>query len=123
MSFYEEHILPWLIDLAMRRRDLTPYRARTISAASGRVLEIGVGSGLNLPLYGPSASEIIGLDPSAKLLAMASDAASRSAAPLKLIEGSAESIPLDSRSIDTLVTTWTMCSIPAIEQALAEMRR
>src|SRR3954466_3488180 len=85
MSLYEERILPWLIDLAMRRRDLAPYRERTISAASGRILEIGIGSGLNLPLYRASASEIIGLDPSAKLLAMAGEAGSRSAAPLKLI--------------------------------------
>jgi ubiquinone/menaquinone biosynthesis C-methylase UbiE len=123
MSFYEERILPWLIDLAMRRRDLAPYRVRTISAANGRILEVGIGSGLNLPLYGKSAGEIIGLDPSAKLLAMASEAGIRSAIPLKLIEGSAESIPLDDRSIDTVVTTWTMCSVPGIDQALAEIRR
>src|SRR5256884_8127295 len=90
MGFYEERILPWLIHLVMRRRDLASYRARTISAASGRVLEIGIGSGLNLPLYGASAAEIIGLDPSAKLLAMAGEAGARSAMPLKLIEGSAE---------------------------------
>ena len=123
MGFYQERILPWLIDVAMRRRDLAPYRMRTVSAASGRVLEIGIGSGLNLPLYGASVGEIIGLDPSAKLLAMAGEAGSRSAMPLKLIEGTAESIPLDNRSIDTVVTTWTMCSVPGIEQALAEMRR
>jgi ubiquinone/menaquinone biosynthesis C-methylase UbiE len=123
MSFYDERILPWLIDLVMRRRDLAPYRMRAISAATGRVLEVGIGSGLNLPLYGASANEIIGLDPSAKLLAMADEAAGRSATPLKLIEGSAESIPLERGTIDTVVTTWTMCSVPAIEQALGEMRR
>ena len=85
MGFYEERILPWLIDVAMRRRDLAPYRMRTVSAASGRVLEIGIGSGLNLPLYGASVGEIIGLDPSTKLLAMAGEAGSRPAMPLRLI--------------------------------------
>jgi len=123
MGFYQERILPWLIDLTMRRRDLAPYRMRTIAAARGRVLEIGIGSGLNLPLYGASVGEIIGLDPSAKLLAMARAAGTQAAMPLKLIEGGAESIPLENRSIDTVVTTWTMCSVPEIGQALAEMRR
>src|SRR5437763_1586678 len=79
MGFYQERILPWLIDVAMRRRDLAPYRMRTVSAASGRVLEIGMGSGLNLPLYGASVGEIIGPDPSAKLLALAGEAGSRPA--------------------------------------------
>src|SRR5438270_11709244 len=119
MSFYEERILPLLIDLVMRRQDFAPYRMRTISAATGRILEVGIGSGLNLPLYGQSASEIIGIDPSAKLLAMAREAGARTM-PLELIEGSAESIPLDSGSVDTVVTTWTMCSVPKIDQALAE---
>jgi ubiquinone/menaquinone biosynthesis C-methylase UbiE len=123
MSFYQERIVPWLIDVTMRRQDLAPYRLRAVSAASGRVLEVGIGSGLNLPLYGAGAGEIIGLDPSAKLLAMAGAVGSRSAMPLKLIEGTAERIPLEDRSIDTVVTTWTMCSVPGIEPALAEMRR
>src|SRR3546814_14120396 len=67
MSFYEERILPHLINLAMRNRQLLPYRERTVSAAEGRVLEIGMGSGLNLPFYRPAVSEIIGLDPSPRL--------------------------------------------------------
>src|SRR5438874_8102383 len=104
MSFYEERVLPWLIHLAMGRRDLAPYRTRTISAASGRVLEIGIGSGLNLPFYGAGVGEIIGLDPSAKLLAMAREAGSRLATPLKLIEGGAQSIPLEAKTVDTVVT-------------------
>ena len=64
MGFYNEVVLPWLIDLAMRKEDLVGYRQRVIGAAQGRVLEIGVGSGLNLPFYGPGVTEIIGLDPS-----------------------------------------------------------
>lgn len=123
MSFYESRILPHLINLAMRNRDLLPYRERVISAAGGRVLEVGIGSGLNLPFYSPQAREVLGLDPSPRLLAMSRHAANQSSVPVTFIEASAQAIPLDDRSIDTVVTTWTLCSIPTALQALNEMRR
>lgn len=123
MSFYEDHILPHVIQLAMRNHQLAPYRKRTIAAAEGRVLEVGIGSGLNLPLYGARVHEVLGLDPSPRLLALARRAAPRSSMPLTFIEGSAESIPLERASVDTVVTTWTLCSIPAAVRALNEMRR
>jgi ubiquinone/menaquinone biosynthesis C-methylase UbiE len=107
----------------MRQRNLAAYRARVVPAAQGRVLEIGIGSGLNLPYYGTAVERVIGLDPSPKLLAMAREAARQTAIPLQLIENSAETIPLYNRSIDTVVTTWTMCSIPDVQRALGEMRR
>lgn len=121
MGVYQDHILPHLVNLAMRNRQLVPCRERTIRLAEGRVLEIGVGSGLNLPLYTNRATEILGLDPHPKLLAMASQK-SRSI-PSRFIEGSAESIPLDDATIDTVVTTWSLCTIPDVVAALAEMRR
>src|SRR3546814_10722537 len=77
MSFYEDRILPHLTNLAMRNRTLVPYRQRVLSVAEGQVLEIGIGSGLNLPFYGPDAREVIGLDPSPRLIAMAERAAQR----------------------------------------------
>jgi len=123
MSFYDERILPWLIHLAMRQRTLAPYRRRAISAAEGRVLEIGIGSGLNLPFYAPSVTEIIGLEPSARLRAMAERAARAQGTPLALLEGSAEALPLDARSVDTVVTTWTLCTIPDAHRALGEALR
>ena len=105
----------------MRSPDLIPYRKRLLSLAEGRVLEIGLGSGLNLPFYPAQTTEILGLDPHPKLLAMARRKIL--SIPTSNIEGSAELIPLDSRSIDTVVTTWTLCSIPHVRRALAEVRR
>lgn len=123
MGLYQDHILPHIINLAMRNRDLLPYRERALSAAEGRVLEIGIGSGLNLPFYSPQTREILGLEPSPRLITMARRAAGSSSVPVTFIEGSAEAIPLDDHSIDTVVTTWTLCSIPGATTALEEMRR
>jgi ubiquinone/menaquinone biosynthesis C-methylase UbiE len=123
LSFYQDRILPHLINLAMRNRQLVPYRERVISAAQGRVLEIGIGAGANIPFYGSSSREVIGLEPAPRLIAMAQRASTGSALPVTLIEGSSEAIPLDSASIDTVVSTWTLCSIPDAVGALREVRR
>jgi len=123
MGFYQERILPWLVHLSMRQRRLAPYRDRVVSNATGLVLEVGIGSGLNLPFYGNAVAEIIGLEPSSTLLDMANAAARKRQVPLRLIEGTAEAIPIEDRSVDAVVTTWTMCSIPEIQDALKEMHR
>jgi ubiquinone/menaquinone biosynthesis C-methylase UbiE len=107
----------------MRNRELRPYRERVISHAEGRVLEIGIGSGLNLPFYGNRVEQILGLEPAARLLAMAQGRADRSKQPVTFVAGSAEAIPIEDHSIDTVVTTWTLCSIPDAIGALKEMRR
>lgn len=108
--------------MTMRSRELLPYRMRVVSAATGRVLEIGIGSGLNLPFYGPEVSEILGLEPTPRLLTMARRVRCRKILPL-FIEASAEAIPIDDHAIDTVVTTWSMCSIPDIDRAISEARR
>jgi ubiquinone/menaquinone biosynthesis C-methylase UbiE len=123
MGFYKDRILPYLIHHAMRQKDLAAYRSRVVPAAEGRVLEIGVGSGLNLPFYSAKVRHVIGLDPSPKLLSMARQAARPAMAPAEFVEGSAEAIPLEDRSVDTVVTTWTLCSIPDAPRSLREMRR
>jgi SAM-dependent methyltransferase len=122
MAFYGDVILPRLCDLAMRNQRLVPYRERVIAAAEGRVLEIGAGSGRNLPFYGSSAKQILALEPSPKLVAMARSV-QPSEIPVSFLEASAETIPLDDRSVDTVVTTWTLCTIPQAAAALGEMRR
>src|SRR5207248_500711 len=116
-------ILPHIVNLSMRNRHLLPYRERVISAAEGRVLEIGIGSGLNLPYYRTQVAEILGLDPSPGLITMARQRVSGASPPVTFIEGSAEAIPMDDHSVDTVVTTWTLCSIPRAVHALEEMRR
>jgi SAM-dependent methyltransferase len=88
-----------------------------------RAMQAGVGSGLNLPFYTENAKRVVGLDPSPKLLSMAQKATRTIACPIELLEGTAEAIALDSNSMDTVVTTWTLCSIPDIARALAEVRR
>jgi ubiquinone/menaquinone biosynthesis C-methylase UbiE len=122
MSFYRECVLPHLVNMSMKQATLDPYRRRVIGAAQGRVLEIGVGSGINLTLY-TAATHVVGLDPSAKLLSMARAAASDRSRSTELVEGTAEAIPLPHRSVDTVVTTWTLCSIPDLPKALSEVRR
>jgi ubiquinone/menaquinone biosynthesis C-methylase UbiE len=122
VSFYERTILPRLIHAGMRQERFRPYRQRLVSAADGRVLEIGFGSGLNLPMYsGPTL--LIGLDPSARALSIARLAVGQARYPVQMLEGSAEAIPLENQSIDTVVAAWTLCSIPDVPRALREVRR
>src|SRR6516162_5865119 len=123
MGFYQNHIVPRLTHLSMRQAQLVPYRSRAVSSATDRVLEIGIGSGLNLPFYSQNVKQIVGIDPSPKLLEMAQEATTQSSLSVGLMEGTAEAIPLGDASVDTVVTTWTMCSIPNLDQALEEIHR
>jgi ubiquinone/menaquinone biosynthesis C-methylase UbiE len=109
--------------MAMRNHRLRPYRQRIVAAAEGRVLEIGAGSGLNLPLYTAPARQVFALEPAPALISLARRYGHRATVPVVFIEASAEGIPLERASIDTIVTTWTLCSIPQAEVALNEMRR
>ena len=129
MGLYARYLLPRLTDLTMGRKLLLPYRQRVIGGATGRVLEIGIGSGLNLPFYGDAVEEVIGIDISPELLAMAERAAvlpsQRRRLRVRLLEGSAERLPstIANGSVDTVVVTWALCSIPDAAAALAEARR
>jgi ubiquinone/menaquinone biosynthesis C-methylase UbiE len=123
MGFYRNVILPGLTDFAMRNAELRPFRERVIGAAEGRVLEIGAGSGLNLKFYGPGAREVLALEPDPKFMAMARQHARKATRPVSFLEASVEEIPLDDQSVDTVITTWTLCTIPDAGHALREMRR
>lgn len=123
MTFYRRHVLPCLLHLAMRQKQLMPFRRRVIGAAEGRVLEVGVGSGLNLPLYRSAVRSVIGLEPSSELLRMARGRATAATVPVEILQASAETLPFDDCSMDTVVMTWTLCTIADAPQALAEMHR
>jgi ubiquinone/menaquinone biosynthesis C-methylase UbiE len=112
MGIYNKLILPRLLNAAMRDPRLTPYRHRTIEAARGMVLEIGVGSGLNLPLYGPAVACIVALDPSPELLRLAHERISDAIVPVSLLQASAEQLPFADAAFDAVIMTWTLCSIP-----------
>src|SRR6201993_4607407 len=123
MGFYERWIVPRLLELAMQNRLLDHYRHQTIASARGLVLEVGVGSGVNLPLYRPAVTHVVGLDPSPQLLRLASRRAADAVVPVSLLRGSAEHDPFADAVFDTIVMTWTLCSIPNPIAALTEMRR
>ena len=123
MGLYDKWILPRLTDLAMRNREATRYRSQIVPQACGVVLEIGVGSGLNLPFYGAGVTRLLALDPSEELLRMARKKADAAAFPVEFLAHTSEEIPLDGGCLDTVVTTWTLCTIPDPIKALREMRR
>jgi ubiquinone/menaquinone biosynthesis C-methylase UbiE len=123
VGLYEQRILPLLTHWAMGQQQLVAYRQQVVGGARGRVLEIGIGSGRNLPFYGEDVEEVIGVDPSPELLAMARRALAASPLRAELYEGSAEQLPFNDRSFDAAVVTWSLCSIPDPAAALWEARR
>jgi ubiquinone/menaquinone biosynthesis C-methylase UbiE len=123
LGIYQRLIVPPLINVAMRNRRLVPLRERQVALARGRVLEIGIGSGLNLPFYRRDIEAVVGIDPSLELLKMARRHTAWLHFPVKLLHGPAEVLPLEDGSVDSVVMTWTLCSVAEPEQVLAEARR
>ena len=124
MGFYEKYILPPILDKAMQQEPIMRQRAKVIPGASGVVLEIGVGSGLNLGYYEKdNVEKLYGLDPSVELGRRATVRAREAGIDVELIPLGGESIPLDDDSIDTVTMTYTLCTIPDGAKALAEMKR
>ncbi|MEM7080695.1 MAG: class I SAM-dependent methyltransferase [Pseudomonadota bacterium] len=122
-GFYDRYILPRLIDKACSQPPMTRLRAQYVSQARGKVLEIGIGSGLNLAHYGEAVASVTGVDPAEELTAKASARAGAVSMPVEVIGVSGEAIPAPSESFDTVVCTWTLCSIPNAEAAVSEMHR
>ncbi|HEY0908135.1 MAG TPA: class I SAM-dependent methyltransferase [Candidatus Paceibacterota bacterium] len=122
MNFYDRYILPKYLDQTMKGKDFEMHRAHVASGAHGTVLEIGFGSGLNLPHY-KGVSKLYALDPSRELFDLAQASVRASAFPIEFVQASAEEVPLQDNSVDCIVSTWSLCSIPDLPAALGEMLR
>jgi len=123
MGLYGKYVLPKLIEAACSQKPMTRLREKYVPLATGDVLEIGIGSGLNLPHYSSEVTSITGLDPAVELAALARERADALTTPVDILEVSGEEIPADDNRYDSLVCTWTLCSIPNVYAALREMRR
>ena len=122
MGMYQKYIFPKLLNFAMKAPALTKIRSSLLPIAEGKVLEIGIGSGLNLPFYNSDA-QITGVDPSTELQAYAQDIAIEQGLKVEFLAQSGESIPVDNNSFDSVVMTWSICSIPEPNKVLLEIRR
>lgn len=123
MSFYGRYLLPLLIDVAMSNRLARRERARWIPRARGIVLEIGVGSGRNGPFYGPEVDKLLALEPSEELRRTARRRMAGVPFAVEFLPDPAERIPLGDGAVDSVVTTWTLCTVADPARALAEVKR
>ena len=124
MGFYDQYLLPRLVHFTCGLKPAMKQRQKVVPLAYGKVLEIGIGSGLNIPYYDANrVQHLWGLDPSAEMWAIAQKNAAEHHLEAEFIQSGAETIPLASHSADTVVMTYTMCTIPEVEPALAEIRR
>ena len=124
MSIYEKYLLPRIVNFACGLKPTMKQRQKVVPLAEGRVLEIGIGSGLNLPFFTSSkVKHLWGLDPSRETWALAHDKYRKCEFDVEFIEASAEDIPLDRGSADTVLVTYTICTIPDAIAALREARR
>ncbi len=124
MGFYDTKILPYLTDKACGGGFAKAQRQKVVPHAWGEVLEIGVGSGHNLPLYDAhKVSKVWALEPSREMRAKAVKVATQAAVPVSFISLPGEEIPLDDKSVDTVLVTYTLCTIPDVTTALQQMRR
>jgi hypothetical protein len=117
MGFYYDVILPRLCHLVMRNRHLLTYRERVIASAEGRVLEIGNRIGAELAVLRAPRARNRGLEPAPRLIAMARQLAERMPMPVTFMDESAAAIPLDGNTVDTVVMTWTLCTVPQYRRA------
>ncbi|MCB0009565.1 MAG: class I SAM-dependent methyltransferase [Anaerolineales bacterium] len=123
-DWYDRVVLPRVINIACSGESTVRQRQKVVPLATGRILEIGLGSGKNLAHYDPNRVEKFwGLDPSKELLAMAAPAVAAVPFAVELLHAGGEQIPLEDNSCDTVLSTYTLCSIPNLEQALKEIGR
>lgn len=123
VSFYEERILPRLINRFMSGQEFAVLRRRVVAPVAGEVLEVGFGSGLNLPYYPQGVRRLFALDPSELGRQLSRDRVQAAPFPVEWIGNGGEALPLGDRCIDWVASSWTLCTIPDVETALAEIHR
>jgi len=124
MGFYDRYVLPHMIILTCGAPPIAKQRRKIVPLARGRVLEVGMGSGLNLSFYNPADVELVyGLEPSAGMRQKAQPNLAKSPVKVEWLDLPGEEVPLDDESVDTVVLTFTLCTIPDFRRALAQMRR
>jgi len=124
MGFYAKYVLPRVIDVAMSNKETAGLRANWIPQARGEVLEVGIGSGLNLPFYSSRVQHVYGVEPSLELQQMARRRVAAGPFEVEFLAQSAEDrLPLADASVDTVVLTWTLCSIANAPKALDQIKR
>ncbi|MDX2114836.1 MAG: class I SAM-dependent methyltransferase [Planctomycetota bacterium] len=124
MSIYRDHIFPWVIEVEMSRRAMREQRAALLARVSGRILELGFGTGLNLPHYPDHVREIVAVEPNLGMSSVARRRLERS--PIRVHARALNpdlTLPFDSGEFDTVVTSWTLCTIPDLGSALREVAR
>ena len=124
MSLYDKYILPKFLNCACGSKPVSRQRQKVVPLVEGKVLEVGIGSGLNLPFYDKSKiDELWGLDPSEQLSDMARKVADRENIVVNFISSGAEEIPLPDSYFDSVLITYTMCTIPEVARANREIKR
>lgn len=124
MGLYERHIGPRLVRCVCGMADISAERGKVVPQATGTVLEIGFGPGLNLPFYDPArVTRVIGVDPNEPFLKLGEAQQRAARVPLEIRQAPAEQLPLDAASVDTAVVTFTLCSVQDPIRSLSELRR
>ena len=123
MGFYEEQVLPRLVDVALSGKRFRELRARVAGKLEGEVLEVGFGSGRNVPHYPPAVKRVLAVDPAVVGRRLAAGRVAASPVPVDYIGLDGQNLPVADASVDHVLTTWTLCTIPDVPRALAEIRR
>ncbi|HXC18549.1 MAG TPA: class I SAM-dependent methyltransferase [Acidimicrobiales bacterium] len=123
MGIYAEQVLPRLQDRFMGRKDTNVVRERVCAGLAGDVVEVGFGTGLNVPYYPAEISKVFAVEPARLCMRLAEDRIAHSKVPVELAGLTGERLDLPSESFDAILSTWTLCTIPGLEKALEEMRR
>jgi ubiquinone/menaquinone biosynthesis C-methylase UbiE len=123
MGFYEDNIVPRIVNLACGRKDIAEHRRELAAGLTGAVVEIGFGSGLNVPYYPTAVTKVLAVDPSEVGRKLAAERLAASPVPVEFAGLDGQELPFESASLDAALSTFTLCTIPDVKRALAEVRR